>query len=106
MTKVFDSYTTNNHYVGSEQLVWIVGYDDRKSQSGEMKQLMGHTKAYTKVVLDSDKATVQGQPSDVLIGKCIKIKVTEACKWHITGYIINAHLSLEEQANPKQVLSD
>lgn len=30
LTKLFDSYTTNNHYIGAEQLVWISGFDDRK----------------------------------------------------------------------------
>lgn len=29
ITKIFDSYTTNGHFVGSEQLVWIMGFDDR-----------------------------------------------------------------------------
>jgi threonylcarbamoyladenosine tRNA methylthiotransferase CDKAL1 len=29
LTKLFDSYTTNLHYMGEEQLVWIIGYDDR-----------------------------------------------------------------------------
>ena len=51
ITKLFDSYTTNNHFVGTEQLVWIIGYDDRVKKS-ENKQLMGHTKTYTKVVLN------------------------------------------------------
>jgi len=29
VTKIFDSYTTNGHFVGTEQLVWIMGFDDR-----------------------------------------------------------------------------
>ena len=55
ITKIFDSYTTNNHFVGTEQLVWVMGFDDRvkKNNTGDKKpQLQGHTKTYTKVVLD------------------------------------------------------
>ena len=29
ITEIFNSYTTNGHFVGSEQLVWIMGFDDR-----------------------------------------------------------------------------
>lgn len=35
LTKLFDSYTTNNHYISTEQLVWIVGFDDRKKATSE-----------------------------------------------------------------------
>jgi threonylcarbamoyladenosine tRNA methylthiotransferase CDKAL1 len=56
LTKLFDSYSTNDHYIAKEELVWIVGYDDRaakKSVVGDAKpQLLGHTKSYTKVVID------------------------------------------------------
>lgn len=31
VTKLFDSYTTNLHYMGETVLVWIIGYDDRKN---------------------------------------------------------------------------
>ena len=31
VTKVFDSYTTNLHYMGETVLVWVIGYDDRKN---------------------------------------------------------------------------
>jgi threonylcarbamoyladenosine tRNA methylthiotransferase CDKAL1 len=53
VTNLFNTYNTNTHYLGTEQLVWIIGFDDRKrSVPDEQKQIMGHTKAYTKVVLD------------------------------------------------------
>ena len=29
ITSIFNSYTTNGHFVGTEQLVWIMGFDDR-----------------------------------------------------------------------------
>jgi threonylcarbamoyladenosine tRNA methylthiotransferase CDKAL1 len=34
VTKAFDSYTTNLHYMGETALVWIIGYDDRKNAAG------------------------------------------------------------------------
>jgi threonylcarbamoyladenosine tRNA methylthiotransferase CDKAL1 len=29
ITTIFNSYSTNGHFVGTEQLVWIMGFDDR-----------------------------------------------------------------------------
>ena len=52
---------------------------------------MGHTKTYTKVVLDQNPATLgTDQPASALIGKCVKIKVTETHKWHVSGVVIDA----------------
>lgn len=54
VTTIFNSYMTNHHFVGTEQLVWVMGFDDRvkKDKSNtEKPQLMGHTKHYTKVVI-------------------------------------------------------
>jgi len=51
---------------------------------------MGHTKSYTKVVINQDSESLSGQPAESLIGKCVKIHVTETQKWHITGYILDA----------------
>ena len=33
ITDIFNSYVTNEHYVNSEQLVWIMGYDDRQKKA-------------------------------------------------------------------------
>eukprot|EP00347_Sterkiella_histriomuscorum_P012403 403368709 len=98
LTKLFDSYTTNNHYIGTEQLVWIVSFDDRKKAmvKGELPQLMGHTKSYTKVVINQDADSLANQPAASLIGKCVKIHVTETHKWHISGYILDASPELPE----------
>jgi threonylcarbamoyladenosine tRNA methylthiotransferase CDKAL1 len=35
VTKLFETYSTNDHYIGSEQLVWIVGFDDRKRNAAD-----------------------------------------------------------------------
>lgn len=67
-----------------------MGYDDRKSSLPDSeKQIMGHTKTYTKVVLDQSNLGTD-QPASALIGKCVKIQVTETHKWHISGKIIDA----------------
>lgn len=56
VTQVFNSYSTNDYLLGTEQLVWIIGFDDRKTKlPDEQKQLMGHTKTYTKVVIDQNE---------------------------------------------------
>ena len=90
VTKVFDSYTTNLHYMGETVLVWIIGYDDRKNAlNADKPQLLGHTKSYTKVVLNQDDATLAGQPAAALLGKVIEVKITETHKWHISGFITN-----------------
>ena len=39
---------------------------------------MGHTKTYTKVVLNPTAEILADQPPDSLIGRCVLIKVTEA----------------------------
>ena len=63
ITNIFNSYSTNGHYVGTEQLVWIMGFDDRVKRKAKtevggkevdepLPQLQGHTKSYTKVVLE------------------------------------------------------
>ena len=74
LTKLFDSYSTNDFYIAKEVLVWIVGYDDRvvkalkKVEGGDLQepakpplpQLLGHTKSYTKVVLDQNEEALAG----------------------------------------------
>ena len=70
LTHLFDSYTTNMHYIGETVLVWIVGYDDR-AKSSDNPQLLGHTKSYTKVVLDQQEDVLAGQPASALIGKVV-----------------------------------
>ena len=60
-----------------------MGFDDRaprKAASKDQKppQLQGHTKTYTKVVLEQNEASLGGQPAEALIGKCVKVLVTSA----------------------------
>jgi threonylcarbamoyladenosine tRNA methylthiotransferase CDKAL1 len=38
VTKLFDSYNTNTHYLGTQQLVWIMGFDDRKKSANESQK--------------------------------------------------------------------
>ena len=78
-----------------------MGFDDRvqkrarkpdadgDAQPESLPQLQGHTKSYTKVVLDQYGDALAGQPAEALIGKCVKVLVTGAQKWHITGQIID-----------------
>ena len=43
-----------------------------------LPQLQGHTKTYTKVVLEQTEESLAGQPAEALIGKCVKVFVTSA----------------------------
>ena len=78
-----------------------MGFDDRApkkragttASTGEpepLPQLQGHTKTYTKVVIEQDKMSLGGQPAEALIGKCVKVLVHKATKWHIEGKVIDA----------------
>jgi len=42
------------------------------------------------VVLEQNSQALAGQPAEALIGKCVKVFITEAQKWHISGHIIDA----------------
>ena len=100
VTKVFDSYTTNLHYMGETVLVWVIGFDDRKAAEKTQKpQLLGHTKSYTKVVINQDEASLGGQPAEALLGRVIEVKVTETHKWHISGHITNANPKVPQPAS-------
>ena len=86
ITKIFNSYVTNGHYLGTEQLVWIIGFDYRKSESDVNRTLMGHT----KVVIPIDRETLgTDQPPAALVGKCVLIKITTTHKWHVSGVVID-----------------
>ena len=51
---------------------------------------MGHTKSYTKVVLEQTEAVLgTDQPALALVGKCIKVKITGTHKWHVSGVVVD-----------------
>jgi hypothetical protein len=52
---------------------------------------MGHTKTYTKVVLEQTPEVLgTDQPAAALIGKAVKVKITETHKWHVSGFVTDA----------------
>lgn len=38
VTKIFNSYTTNEVFMNTEQLVWIIGFDDRKTKGDDSQK--------------------------------------------------------------------
>eukprot|EP01016_Furgasonia_blochmanni_P017146 TRINITY_DN2002_c0_g2_i4.p1 TRINITY_DN2002_c0_g2~~TRINITY_DN2002_c0_g2_i4.p1 ORF type:complete len:351 (+),score=73.84 TRINITY_DN2002_c0_g2_i4:968-2020(+) len=84
ITKLFESYRCYDKLVGTVQKVWIADKEPNKHEGGMI--LVGHTKAYVKVVLPFDEA---------LLGKSVRVKITEAHKWHITGDIVDRNPSVE-----------
>lgn len=41
-------------------------------------------------MLEQNADALAGQPAEALIGKCVKVFITSAQKWHISGHIIDA----------------
>ena len=42
------------------------------------------------MVLEQTPEALADQPAEALIGRCVKVFITEAQKWHISGKIIDA----------------
>ena len=38
ITNIFNSYETNQRFVGREELVWVIGFDDRKTSGPESEK--------------------------------------------------------------------
>ncbi len=51
VTKLFNSYSCYEHLVGSEQRVWMLEKDEHP---GNADMVVGHTKAYVKVLVKGD----------------------------------------------------
>mmetsp|Transcript_4502 Transcript_4502/g.3715 ORF Transcript_4502/g.3715 Transcript_4502/m.3715 type:complete len:139 (-) Transcript_4502:222-638(-) len=84
ITRLFESYRCYDDLIGTEQMVWIRDKEVNKKYGA---QLVGHTKAYVKVLFPVDEK---------LLGKAVKIKVTEAHKWHIVGEIVDREPKFEK----------
>ena len=41
-------------------------------------------------MLEQNEACLAGQPAEALIGKCVKVLIKQAQKWHISGKIVDA----------------
>ena len=78
-TKLFNSYSTNLKLKNTIQRVWVHDNIDEGKSPGE-EFMIGHTKAYTKVILKREEKVV---------GKQVIVKVTETFKWHVVGEIID-----------------
>jgi threonylcarbamoyladenosine tRNA methylthiotransferase CDKAL1 len=84
MTRLFESYQTNDSLVGTVQKVWLTERESNKKnlQKGARSDvaLVGHTKNYIKVLIyDGDFG---------LLGRCVLARITEAQKWHVVGVVI------------------
>lgn len=76
VTNVFESYTTNETLLGQEIDVWF----DLAEDGGKHKQSVGHSKNYTKVIVDLTP-NVAGRRGRVL--------VTSVHKWDVRGELIS-----------------
>ena len=76
VTKLFESYTTNDHLKDQMVNVWF----DQPGDGDSSNQSVGHTKNYTKVIVPF---------SDQLPGKSCLVHVTSAHKWHVKGIVLD-----------------
>lgn len=77
MTKLFESYTTRDHYLGSIQsiLVTEIAHDG--------VHYVGHTKSYDQVLVEMDP---------LLMGRKFDVRITETNKHFIRGEVIRESL--------------
>lgn len=81
LTKLFESYPNYSHLLNTIQRVWLhTTKDENKNQ--EENFMVGHTKAYAKVLINKDTS---------LYGKQVIVKVTKIHKWHVYGEVIDSN---------------
>ncbi len=91
LTKLFESYRTYDSLLGTEQRVWVTDIETNKKNAeaggkGETA-LVGHTKFYVKVIIR--------EVDPGLLGRCVKVKITEVQKWHVVGVVTDRNVSSE-----------
>ena len=87
VTIYFESYRNCNRHLNRTERVYISEAEETKKHG---LKCIGHTKNYTKVIIDYDAS---------LIGKQILMKITNCMKWHIEGEILERDCKPEE-VNP------
>lgn len=79
VARLFQSYPNYEHLTGTVQRVWVHDNKDEGKSPGE-DFMVGHTKAYVKVLVKRDPG---------LLGRQVLVKVVDIHKWHIYGDIID-----------------
>jgi threonylcarbamoyladenosine tRNA methylthiotransferase CDKAL1 len=77
ITRVFESYTTNEYLLGQVVHVW---FDLPDESSMKHKQSVGHTKNYTKVIVPM---------TEDIGGQQRRVKITSIHKWDVRGEILD-----------------
>lgn len=79
LAHLFGSYPNYTHLNHTIQRVWL---HDTKEETKNLEgdYMVGHTKAYAKVLIKKDPT---------LLGKCVIVKVTGIHKWHVYGEVID-----------------
>ena len=79
LAHLFGSYPNYTHLNHTIQRVWLHDTkEETKNVEGDF--MVGHTKAYAKVLIKKDPT---------LLGKCVLVKVTGIHKWHVYGEVID-----------------
>ena len=74
VTRLFESYTRNEAYLGQIVRVWF-------DLNLDSDQTIGHTKNYTKVIVE--------KCPEIMAGKSHNVKITSIHKWDIRGVLVD-----------------
>jgi threonylcarbamoyladenosine tRNA methylthiotransferase CDKAL1 len=80
-TKLFNSYTSFDHLLGTVQDVLVT------EVSSDGKNYIAHNKNFTQILIETDSR---------LMGKQIKVKIIETSKWHLIGKVLPESMALLE----------
>lgn len=75
MHRLFHSYQTFDHMVGSRHKVWVT------ERAHDGKHWAAHTKSYVQVLLD-------GEDPRIMPGSTAMVEITEASKWSVRGKLV------------------
>ena len=79
LAELFGSYSHYKHLLNTKQRVWIHDINEEEKNKEE-NMMVAHNKSYVKILVPKDEK---------LYGKELIVKITQICKWHCVGEIID-----------------
>ena len=79
LAELFGSYSHYKHLLNTKQRVWIHDINEEEKNKEE-NMMVAHNKSYVKILVPKNEK---------LYGKELIVKITQICKWHCVGEIID-----------------
>ena len=79
LAELFGSYSHYKYLLNTKQRVWIHDINEEEKNKEE-NMMVGNNKSYVKILVPKDEK---------LYGKELIVKITQICKWHCVGEIID-----------------